>query len=153
MFLQHKPLTSLQQCVEQGGVGEEEEVAKGLGGEWRGQTGLPRQHQRAAVDLHQSSHFGWQGRHVVLVPFFLLSTLCTLTVFLVLLLVFAGEGVGVQECWQERVQSLWRAQRDKVFGIPDSHFKATHFYFFAYTAFLTREDQKAEYDTFQGNVL
>lgn len=35
------PLTSLQQSIEQGGVGEEEKVAKGLGGEGWGQTRLP----------------------------------------------------------------------------------------------------------------
>lgn len=34
-------LTSLEQSIEQGGVGEEEEVAEGLGGERRGQTCLP----------------------------------------------------------------------------------------------------------------
>lgn len=116
MFLQHmlQPLTSLQQSVEQGGVGEEEEVAEGLRGEWRRKTGLPRQHQRAAVDLHQPSHFGRQRGHIVLVPSFLLPTLCTLTFFPLLLLVLTGEGVGVQEGWQERVQGLWCARRDKI---------------------------------------
>lgn len=50
-------LTSLQQCVEQGGVGKEEEVAKGLGGEGRRQTRLPRQHQGTAVNFYQACDF------------------------------------------------------------------------------------------------
>lgn len=50
-------LTSLQQRVEQGGVGKEEEVAKGLGGEGRRQTRLPRQRQGAAVNFHQACNF------------------------------------------------------------------------------------------------
>lgn len=108
-------LTSLQQGIEQGGVGKEEEVAEGLRGERRRKAGVPGELQWAAVHLHQSCHCGRKSGHVVLfLPLFSSSsslcftftTLALLCCALFLPLLFTGERVGLQQCWQEGIQGL-----------------------------------------------
>lgn len=101
-------LTSLQQSIEQGGIGEEEEVAEGLRGERWGKTCLPWQHQGTAIHFHKSSNLGRQGGHIIYLFFsssFLFS-LCSLSSILLFLLLLAGKWVGVQKGWKKGVQCL-----------------------------------------------
>lgn len=114
-------LTSLQQSIEQGGIGEEEEVAKGLRGERWGKTCLPWQHQGTAIHFHQSSYLGRQGGHIIYLFFsssFLFS-LCSLSSSLLFLLLLAGKWVGVQKGWKKGVQRLCGQKEKKKFYIKN----------------------------------